>query len=232
MPEETGFTVQGALWKPDTVVLKEGEKKDAVYWLETGRVAVSRRGQKLYDLPAGAIVGAASVLLGEPQLFTVVSVAEPATFAKVYLAHDLQHVFTVNPQILVAVFAALETEASLIEKRLSEQSLAQITDAMRRADAWKEQASKIVAEIGDAAVAIAGHPAASTAGQQIAGGHVELDPSPGALSTILSERTLLRTLDFCQRTLAISEMGRRIATVREILKQKARAVAELSLKIV
>lgn len=232
MPEETGFTVQGALWKPTTVVLREGEKKDSVFWIETGRVAVMRRGQKLFELPGGAIVGAASVLLGEPQLFTVMAVAEPATFAKVYLGHDLSHVFIVNPQILVAVYAALETEASLIERRLDEQDLAGSSDATRRTEIWKARVEKIVAEICDLAVTLAGHPAASFAGRQIAGGQAEIEASPSVLGTILAERTLLRTLDFCQRTLAIADVGRRVAAVREILRGKARTVADLSAKIV
>lgn len=137
MAEATGHTKQARVFKRDEVLLKEGEVASAVFLLDAGRVALLRKDKEVGQMSDGALIGAVGALLSQPQLFTVKSLAHP-TIAREYTVHDLQHAFTADAKLLLAVFRALEVEAHEIEARAQEDAF------VREVDAEKDTTSRIM----------------------------------------------------------------------------------------
>lgn len=152
--QPTGFTVQGKVLKPGTVLFKEGDKIENVYRVEDGSVGLYRGEKLVGTLGRGCFVGAAAVLSEAAQPYTVRGTGTPMTYLSEYRGHDATHAFAVDAELARELYGSLsEEQASLgappaggqsLEHILSDQSLDVAARVGRVRAALRDKAQQVL----------------------------------------------------------------------------------------
>ncbi len=88
------------------VICREGEPGDAMFFILSGEVALSREGRPLRTLPAGAYFGELAMLIETPRTATAVAAAPEAVLAVIARA-NFEIVLGENPPIMLAMLREL-----------------------------------------------------------------------------------------------------------------------------
>ena len=102
---------------PGRILVKEGDRHQQVYVVESGTVAVEVDGTDVAELGPGAIIGELGFLLGEPATATVRAVT---TVELMVVAHNrFEQVLTETPNLLRAIANELARRLRATDAKLT-----------------------------------------------------------------------------------------------------------------
>ncbi|MFN7973593.1 MAG: hypothetical protein U0166_14790 [Acidobacteriota bacterium] len=207
-------------------VLTEGAPHRYLYRMEGGRVAVKRGDADLFHLGAGAVMGAVGVVLGSPQLWSVVGSDKGTSFAKKYPAGDLKELLAGNEQLFVVTLASIEMECAHVEKALIEKELLKDDDEARRESRLGNALASLAADVATLSGKLAGGEGGALAGEAMARNLAETQDRLRAVFPMMRDRAFLRALLAGREVGAIGADEERHAKMAHILEAAAKRVAE------
>lgn len=197
-------------------LLSEGDQDDLLYIVEGGRLSLERGGRRVAEVGGGGLVGAAGVVLGTPQLFTVTG-ADRTSFAKKLVAVSLEELMAEDEELFPRLHASMEAEIALVEALLI---AAELEATPGRLAAIRSERSK---ELGRE-IAKSGGP--DPVGE-VFGNATGADLPPAAsFGTLLSVAGVFRTVRAAAEIGALAS-GDRERRGLELLKERAQVLAGL-----
>lgn len=227
-------TLTGMRVKRGQELLRQGAPSDIVYRVVEGRLGLYRDTpagrSKLYDIEQGAFAGATSVILGRPQIFTVMG-EDVIALAKAYRSEDLEHAVQEDATAFPLLVSAILSEWLYLDRRLVDQQVASEGDAGARAASFTRVLGGLRDEIAQALQRVDDPALLRSVVQDMVKRTIDLaeEPSPRAIVESLLWLKVNVTKSAVLRTISsIAEPTERRTAMRDILSNLARATVELS----